>query len=176
MNTRILNPLQPTTCEKHGCVLVRKRVFQPAQTIGIGDPGPAELMVGRELPHYLPRFYSDVPDLYHTEAVEVFVCEACQSHYPETLALVAKHLAEREREPETDVAGFFQLSALSEFPHLKKIVPGLSDRPSVEIIQRLQTDGLRWRVGTIKKRQAERYQFEAGKYGLKFIIASSEPK
>jgi hypothetical protein len=128
-------------------------------------------MVAGELPHYVPQIYSEVPDAYHTEAIEILVCEACQSEYPETLALARKRLAERQRELETDVGGYFQLSALSEFPHLKKIVPRLSGRPSVEIIQRLRTDGLRWYVGTIKRWQAERYQFEARKYGLEFIIA-----
>jgi hypothetical protein len=168
---RILNPLQPTSCEKHGCALIRKRVFQSAQRVCPGDPGPAELMVATALPHYLSQFYSEIPDAHHTEAVEVLVCETCQSEYPETLVLVWKRLAERERELGTDVSGFFQLSTMSEIPHLKKIFPGLSDRPSAEIIRRLRANGLRWHVGTIKRRQAEQYQFEARKYGLDFIIA-----
>ena len=42
---RILNPLQPQACEKHGCLLIRKRVFQSAKVMLVGDPEPAELMI-----------------------------------------------------------------------------------------------------------------------------------
>lgn len=160
----------PGNCERHGRPLIRKIVYQPGREFLIGDPAPEHFIIAQELPHYLPEFYSESPDKCHTEAVEVLVCEACQSDYPQTLAQIRARMREREVKLEEDVRGYFQLSDLSEFVYLKKLVPGLSETPSVEVMKRLREEGLRWRVGTIKRWQAERYQSEAAKYGLAFKI------
>lgn len=166
----VLNPLKPRCCKKHNTPLICKRVYWPGDRSHTGHPEPAELMVHLELPHYLPQMYTEAPDEYRTEAVEVLFCETCQSEYPEKLALARKHLAEREAELEKEVTGYFQLSALTEFTYLKEIVPDLRDQPSVAILQRLRADGLRWYAGIIKRWRAEGYQREATKYGLRFII------
>jgi hypothetical protein len=157
-------------CERHGCTLIRKRVYQTVQHGPIGTPGPEFFMVRETLPHYVPKFYSETPDELHTEVVEVIICPACQLEHPQTLIQVRKRMKEREIELQTNVTGHFQLSALSEFTILKKVLPDLSDKPSTEIINRLRADGLRWHVGTVKRSLAERYQSEATKYGLVFII------
>lgn len=165
------NPQQPTHCERHGAALIRKRVYWSGNRFGIADPELALFTIGVELPHYLPSRYSEVPDDFHTEAVELLVCDICVSEYPARLALARKHLAKRAVELEKNVTGYFQLSALSEFTHLRKVVPSLRDESSVAIIRRLRADQLRWHVGVIKKWQAERYQHEASKFGFEFFIS-----
>ena len=71
---------------------------------------------------------------------------------------------------DTDVAGYFQLSDLAQFPALRKLLPELQREPSVRIIERLRSDGLRWHLGSLKKWRAQRYQREARECGIEFII------
>jgi hypothetical protein len=71
---------------------------------------------------------------------------------------------------DTDVTGYFQLSDLAQFTTLRTVLPELQHEPSVKIIERLRSDGLRWHIGSLKKWRAQRYQREAGEHGLEFII------
>ena len=73
---------------------------------------------------------------------------------------------------DTQVTGYFQLSDLAQFPTLRTLLPELQSEPSVQVIQRLRSDGLRWHVDSLKKWRAQRYQREAREHGLEFIIVA----
>jgi hypothetical protein len=75
-----------------------------------------------------------------------------------------------ELDADSDVAGYFQLSDLTQFTALRTFLPELQSQPSAQLIQRLRADSLRWHIGSLKKWRAHRYQREAGEHGLEFVI------
>ena len=88
------------------------------------------------------------------------------------LALTPYEHSTQHNDPEadTDVTGYFQLSDLAQFTALRTFLPELQSEPGTQVIHRLRSDGLRWHIGSLKKWRAQRYQREAGEYGLQFII------
>ena len=77
-------------------------------------------------------------------------------------------------DPDADkqVAGYFQLSDLAQFTALRTLLPELQSQPSVQIIERLRADGLRWRIESLTKWRAQTYTREAREHGFEFIIVA----
>ena len=68
------------------------------------------------------------------------------------------------------VSGYFQLSELAQVAALRKVLPELQSQPSVLVIERLRSDGLRWHMENIQNWKALDHTREARERGLEFII------
>jgi hypothetical protein len=78
-----------------------------------------------------------------------------------------------------DVSGYFQLTDLSQIFDLRRIVSELRSMSSIQLIQKLRNESLRWPIGKMSIYEAQDYQSKAATYGFAFVItdfpsASSE--
>ena len=97
-------------------------------------------------------------------------CTACSYSSGGTASYGIEHA--RDPDANKDVTGYFQLSDLSQFTKLRTLLPELQSQPSVDIIERLRLDHLRWHIISLKKWRAQRYKREAADYGREFIIVA----